>query len=230
MKMRILGLIGALAAGLAIFAPPAQADVIITFGQNAQTNTINGTASATGTVWGGTDIAVTITQIAPNGPATPIQAFLDVSAQSSSGAINPVGNLVLQRFAGTFSICSTAAGCGVDYLSGSFSDGAITATGAAGIAIFAAQGVFSSDAILALSEPLSINFDLTNVSPLVSLVACTSTNPGCDSGQTINTFSAAVAGNASATIPEPATMALFGASLLGLGVMRRRRKGESIAA
>jgi len=25
-------------------------------------------------------------------------------------------------------------------------------------------------------------------------------------------------------VPEPATMAIFGASLLGLGVMRRRRK------
>jgi hypothetical protein len=211
-----------LAAALLLGAAPAYADVIITFGQSGGGNTITGVAGPTGTFWGGNDIPITITQIAPNGPVTPIAAFLDVSASSISGA-QTLGTLVAQHFTGGFTINANAAGTGTNYLAGSFSDGALTRNGATGIAVFAADGLFNSDVILALSDPLSINFALTNVTPPVSLLACTNTNPGCDTGQTINSFTAAIAGDASATIPEPASLALFGASLLGLGVLRRRK-------
>src|SRR3954452_1110648 len=72
-------------------APAANATQIITFGQTSGVNTITGTASLTGTTWGGTDIPVLITQI--GAPAvTPINAFLDVTAASTSGATN-VGGL-----------------------------------------------------------------------------------------------------------------------------------------
>jgi len=217
-------LLAALAAGLFALVGPANADVIITYGQSGSGNTITGTASATGTVWGGTNIPVTVTQIAPNGPATPFAAFLDVAAHSIGGA-NTVGPFITQEYAGTFSICSTAAGCTVNYLSGSFSDGALTANGAVQIVVAAPDVTFTSSVILALGPPDALGFSLTNVLPPVSLTACTATNPGCNTGQTISSFTASVSGNASANVvPEPATIALFGASLLGLGVMRRRRK------
>ena len=219
------------AAALLMGAAPAYADVIITYGQSGGTNTITGTASATGTAWSGTDIPVTVTQIAPNGPATPFNAFLDVSANSIGGA-SVTGPFITQEFAGTFSICSTAAGCVVNYLSGSFSDGALTANGAVQIVVAAPNVVFTSDVILALGPPDALGFSFTNVAPPVSLAACTNTNPGCDTGQTIASFTASVSGNASATeVPEPATIALFGASLLGFGLLRRRRNGtEPVAA
>ena len=216
-------LLAALAAGFFALAGPASADVIITYGQSGSGNTITGTASATGTVWGGTDIPVTVTQIAPNGPATPFNAFLDVSAHSIGGA-NLVGPFVTQEFAGTFSICSTAAGCAVNYLSGTFSDGALTANGAVQIVVAAPDVTFTSSVIQALGEPNALGFSFTNVAPPVSLTACTNTNAGCDTGQTIASFTASVSGNAAAfEVPEPATMALFGAGLLMLGVVRRRR-------
>jgi len=217
-------LLAALAAGLFALAGPASADVIITYGQSGSGNTITGTASATGTVWGGTDIPITVTQIAPNGPATPFNAFLDVSAHSIGGA-NTVGPFITQEFAGTFSICSTAAGCAVNYLSGSFSDGALTASGAVQIVVAAPDVTFTSSVILALGAPDALGFSFTNVAPPVTLAACTNTNPGCNTGQTIASFTASVSGNASATeVPEPATIAMFGMGLLGFGLMRRRRK------
>jgi hypothetical protein len=215
--------LGLLAVAALALAGPAQADPIIAFSQNSGSNTITGTASASGTVWGNDNIAITISQIAA-GNATPIQAFLDLHAASITQA-TLVGGAIVQHFSGNFSINSLANNTGVNYLSGLFSDAAITAAGATAIAVFAPTASFVSDVITTLGLPRSIAFSFSNVTPPVSLTACTTCNAG-GAGQTIASFTASVAGVASANVevPEPATMALFGASLLGLGIMRRRRK------
>jgi hypothetical protein len=216
-----LAILGTLFAGAMALAGPAQADPIMTFGQTAGVNTITGTASGSGTVWGNDNIAVTITQIDAANP-TPISAFLDVHANSISQA-TVVGGAIVQHFTGSFSINSLANNTGINYLSGLFSDAAITANGATAIAVFAPTASFVSDVITTLGLPRAIAFSFSNVTPPVSLAACTTCNSG-GAGQTIASFTAAVAGVASAEVPEPATIALFGASLLGFGVLRRRRR------
>ena len=164
-------LYAATAAGALALAPMANADTIITFGQTSGANTITATGGLTGSTFAGTDVAISITQIAA-ALVTPINAFLDVSATNISGATQ-VGGLVGQHFAGTFSINSAADNSGTNYLSGTFSDGALTAIGSTGIAVFANTASFLSDVISTLDLPRSVSFGLTNVTPPVSLVPCT---------------------------------------------------------
>jgi hypothetical protein len=170
-------LYAATATSLLALAPVANAVPIVNFAQTSGLNTITGTASATGTTWGGTDIAVSISQI--DAPAvTPLPAFLDVTSLSNTGA-TVVGGAVVQHFSGTFSLNSLANNTGTNYLSGTFSDAAITSIGSSQISVFASTANFTSGVITDLGLPRSIGFTLTNVTPIVSVTPCTITNnPG----------------------------------------------------
>jgi len=215
----------AFASFLVLASLPASAVTILTFGQQNNNLLITGTATATGTNLSGTDVPVTVTQI-DAGVSVPTPAYFDLFATSTpAGAITASG-LIIEHFTGTFSVNSAANNTGTNYLSGTFSDGALTRQGSTSIAVFAPDGAFSSDVITDLSNP-SLTLGLTGVTPAVSLVAAAN-----GSGQTINSFGATVDGNASATateVTEPASLGILGGLLVAAGFIahRRRRNIES---
>ena len=160
-------------------AASASAAPIINFGQVSNSNTITATASSTGTTITGTNVGVTITQIDNSSalPGTFPAAFLDLSATSLIGGATVVGGAVVEHFSGMFTVTSGINDTGTNYLSGTFSDAAITAIGATQISIAAPTTTFTSGVISVLGLPRAVGFTLTNVTPVVSLVGASAAPP-----------------------------------------------------
>jgi hypothetical protein len=202
------------AAALFLAAAPASATIVLNFGQTSGSNTITGTPNGadTATTITGTDVAINITQDIGGflGPAV-----LNLSATSTDAAV-AVGTSVLQHYAGSWQITSGLGGTGTNYLSGTFTDALFGTGPSLTLSVGAPPDTITttSDQIpsidLGLPEAISLSF--TNVLPPVGIA-----------GTTLAGFTSGIAGNFSATpVSEPASLALLGLGVLGIGLVRRR--------
>ncbi len=200
----------------------ANADLIITLGQSGSGSTVTGTENGglTQTTITALNVPVTITQI-DAALTTPLSAFLDLNA-TSTGAASLVGSPqnVQQNYSGTFSITSLSGDTGTNYLSGTFMDAVFGNNLGAALTLNASDPTevvtFTSDVITALAVPTALAFSFANVSPAVQIT-----------GSSLASFNSSVSGTLSGSpvpVPEPASIAVLGSALVGVGFTLRRRQ------
>jgi MYXO-CTERM domain-containing protein len=210
-------LLYATAGLLALATVPANATLLTGFSQESLNNTV--VATDNGTVTNISVAAGTLVTLG-GGLFNVAGASFELSATSIDSAVNISGEIV-QHYSGSFCV-SSVAGCGGNFLSGTFTDAAFGAAGGPGLTVQVSNPpenlTLSSNVIPAgeLLPPSSFNLTFVNFStPLVI------------DGSTIGAFDASFTGDVSSNAvaaSEPASLGILGLGLLGIGMVAHRRR------
>jgi hypothetical protein len=200
---------------------PANATLIASFSQNPTPNpTINATDNGTTTTITANSASTSITTFFGSGGSVP-DAFFSLNA-SSIDAATTLGSLVFQHYNGSFCFTSAGACGGTNYLSGTFTDAAFGALGGPGLTL----NVNDPPDTLALTSSVIAQADL-NPPSTFGLTFADLTPVLHVNGSTIAAFTADYSGTVSSNtneVMEPASIAVLGVGLLGIGMMRNRKR------
>lgn len=216
--MRNLLLAATAITALAV-AVPANATLVASFSQNqSPTPTITATDNGVTTNITATSASTQIT--AGNGGILGTALF-SLNATSVSAATT-VLTQVVQLFSGSFCFTSALSCGGTNFLSGTFTDAAFGGLGGPGLTV----NVNNPPDTLDLTSDIIAASDL--VAPSTFGLTFANLTPGLHiDGATIGAFTADFSGTVSASTaaPEPASLALMGVGLLGLGMVAKRKRG-----